>query len=126
LAFVGGVNAILTPDVAISFAQAGLLSQDGHCRVFDAKADGYVRAEACGMVAVKRLDDALRQGDRILGVVRSVKLTQTGLRQGFMTPNGIAQEALMQEAWQAAGIQGHELDTLKPTLQVPPWATPLS
>jgi acyl transferase domain-containing protein len=113
LAFVGGVNATLTPDVSLSFAQAGFLSQDGHCRVFDARADGYVRAEACGMVALKRLADAERDGNRILGVLRGIKLAQTGLRQGFMAPNGVAQEEVVQAAWQAAEVSGADIGYLE-------------
>ncbi len=109
IAMVGGVNAILTPDVMISFMQSGLLSQDGHCRVFDARADGYVRAEACGVVAAKRLADAHADGDRILGVVRGVKLTQTGVRQSFIAPSGIAQEEVMRTAWEAAEVTAAEI-----------------
>jgi acyl transferase domain-containing protein len=107
IAMVGGVNAILTPDVMISFMQSGLLSQDGHCRVFDARADGYVRAEACGVVAAKRLADAYADGDRILGVVRGVKLTQTGVRQSFIAPsNGRGSHAT---AWEAAEVSAAEI-----------------
>lgn len=109
IAMVGGVNAILTPDVMISFMQSGLLSQDGHCRVFDALADGYVRAEACGVVAVKRLADAYADGDRILGVVRGVKLTQTGVRQSFIAPSGIAQEEVMRTTWEAAEVSAADI-----------------
>jgi acyl transferase domain-containing protein len=109
LAFVGGVNAILTPDVMLSFAQAGLLAEDGRCRAFDARADGYVRAEACAMVALKRARDARADGDRILAVVRAVELAQAGHRQAFMAPQGLAQERLLRRTWEAAGIGPSDL-----------------
>ncbi|MEI7601718.1 MAG: beta-ketoacyl synthase N-terminal-like domain-containing protein, partial [Aestuariivirga sp.] len=65
LALAGGVNAILTPDLSLAFARARMLSPDGRCKTFDASADGYVRGEGCGIVVLKRLSDAERDGDRI-------------------------------------------------------------
>ena len=70
MALAGGVNLMLSPEVMVSFSQARMLSPDGRCKTFDAAADGYVRGEGCGMVVLKRLADALADGDRVLGIVR--------------------------------------------------------
>lgn len=104
LALVGAVNAILSPDVTISFAQTPLLSRDGHVRSLDANADGYVRGEACGMIAITRLPDARAAGHRVRALLRAVSLTQTGPRNGFAMPNGLAQTQVMQSCWESAGV----------------------
>ncbi|MCG6863399.1 MAG: polyketide synthase, partial [Chromatiaceae bacterium] len=68
LALAGGVNVILTPTVMVSMSRARMLAPDGRCKTFDAAADGYVRGEGCGVIVLKRLGDALRDGDRIRAV----------------------------------------------------------
>ena len=65
LALAGGANVLLTPATMITFSSAHMLAPDGRCKTFDAAADGYVRGEGCGVIVVKRLEDALRDGDRI-------------------------------------------------------------
>ncbi|MGH8665472.1 MAG: beta-ketoacyl synthase N-terminal-like domain-containing protein, partial [Burkholderiales bacterium] len=70
VALAGGVNAVLRPEVNVAFAQTKLLSPKGRCRAFDAAADGYVRSEGCGMLVLKRVRDAQRDGDRVLAVIR--------------------------------------------------------
>lgn len=65
LALAGGVNALLSPDIFISQCQAKMLSADGRCKTFDVKANGYVRSEGCGVIVLKRLSDALADGDNI-------------------------------------------------------------
>ena len=109
IALVGGVNAILSPDVMISFAQTTLLSQDGHIRSFDASADGYVRSEACGMIALMRLEDAETSGREVLALVRGVELSQTGPRHGFVTPNGLAQHEVIRRTWKSAGVGAEDI-----------------
>ncbi|MEO0804441.1 MAG: beta-ketoacyl synthase N-terminal-like domain-containing protein, partial [Cyanobacteria bacterium J06642_2] len=69
LAIVGGVNLMLTPNISIAFARAGMLAADGRCKTFDASADGYVRGEGCGVVILKRLHDAVRDGDPIVATI---------------------------------------------------------
>src|SRR5262249_34145829 len=70
LALAGGVNLILSPDRTIYFCKLRAMAADGRCKAFDAAADGYVRGEGCGIVVLKRLSDALRDGDPIVAVVR--------------------------------------------------------
>ena len=70
MALAGGVNAILAPVNSLLMSKAGLLSPDGRCKSFSADADGFGRGEGCGVVVLKRLSDAQRDGDRIMAVVR--------------------------------------------------------
>ncbi|MEV8533622.1 type I polyketide synthase [Streptomyces sp. NPDC051211] len=103
-ALVGGVNLLLSPGVTLNFVAAGALSPQGRCRPFAAAADGYVRGEGCLAVVVRRLDDALRDGDRVLAVVRGTGTNQDGRSNGLMAPNPAAQEALIREVWAASGL----------------------
>jgi phthiocerol/phenolphthiocerol synthesis type-I polyketide synthase D len=103
-ALVGGVNLLLSPAVTINFARSGVLSPDGRCKPFSAAANGYVRGEGCLVVVVRRLGDAVRDGDRILAVVRSTGTNQDGRSNGLMAPNPAAQEALIREVWEDSGL----------------------
>lgn len=104
LALAGGVNLILTPEMNITFSKARMMAPDGRCKTFDAQADGYVRGEGCGLVVLRRLSDALRDGDRILAVVRGSAINQDGRSGGLTAPNGPAQEAVVRAALEAAQI----------------------
>ncbi|HWA08530.1 MAG TPA: type I polyketide synthase [Opitutaceae bacterium] len=104
LALVGGVNLILAPDLTTTFARAGMLAPDGRCKTFDAAADGYVRGEGCGVVVLKRLADAQRDGDRVLAVIRGSAVNQDGRSNGLTAPNGPAQQAVVRAALQDAGV----------------------
>ena len=97
-ALAAGVNLILSPENSIACSRWGMLSPDGQCKTFDADADGYVRSEGCGVVVLKRLSDALRDGDRVLAVVRGSAVNQDGASSGQTVPNGPAQQALMRQA----------------------------
>lgn len=103
-ALVGGVNLLLSPAVTLNFGESGVLSPGGRCKPFAAAADGYVRGEGCLVTVVRRLEDALRDGDRVLAVVRSTGTNQDGRSNGLMAPNPAAQEALVREVWAAAGL----------------------
>jgi acyl transferase domain-containing protein/SAM-dependent methyltransferase len=105
LALVGGVNLILTPEANINFSKAGMMALDGRCKTFDAAADGYVRGEGCGVILVKRLSDAEKDGDRILAVVLGSAVNQDGRSSGLTAPNGLAQEAVLRSALDAAGVE---------------------
>ena len=113
MALAGGVNAALSQSVMRFLADAGMLSLSGQCRTFDAAADGYVRGEGCGMVVLKRLSDAVADGDRIWGVVRGSAVNQNGAGLGLTLPNGPAQERAMEEALVQAGISPAEIDYLE-------------
>jgi phthiocerol/phenolphthiocerol synthesis type-I polyketide synthase B len=110
LAIAAGVNFLLSPAVFHGFDQAGALSPTGRCHAFDAAADGFVRGEGCGVVVLKRLPDALRDGDRVLAVVRGSAINQDGRSNGLMAPNPAAQMAVLRAACVNAGIQPHEVD----------------
>ena len=113
LALAGGVNAILSPVLTEIFAGAGMLAPDGRCKTFDAAADGYVRGEGCGMVALKRLSDAEAAGDRIWAVVRGSAVNQDGASAGLTLPNVSAQERVIAEALSRAGLEPSEVDYLE-------------
>ena len=98
MALCGGVNALLLPDFYVAFSQLGVLSPDGRCKTFDASADGFGRGEGCGMVVLKRLRDAQRDGDPILALVRGTAINHDGYSRTVTTPNGLSQRALLQQA----------------------------
>jgi acyl transferase domain-containing protein/SAM-dependent methyltransferase len=105
-ALVGGVNLVLTPEMNVNFSKARMMAPDGRCKTFDAAADGYVRGEGCCVLVLRRLPDALRDGDRILAVVRGSALNQDGRSGGLTAPNGPAQEDVLRAALDAAGVPG--------------------
>ncbi|SDY98278.1 myxalamid-type polyketide synthase MxaB [Micromonospora pattaloongensis] len=109
IALCGGVNAIHHPRNHIVFSQANMLAPDGECKTFDAAADGYSRSEGCGMLVLKRLSDAKRDGDRILALVRGSAVRQDGESGGLTVPNGSAQEAVMRAALDAAMLAPEEI-----------------
>jgi len=112
-ALAGGVNAILTPETTTTFSQAGMMSPTGRCRTFDASADGYVRSEGAGMVLLKRLSDARRDGNRILAVIRSTATNQDGRSNGISAPNAAAQTAVIRTALARAGLTPNDLDYIE-------------
>src|SRR5690606_27511992 len=103
VALAAGVSLMLSPELTVNFCRAGMLSREGRCRTFDAGADGYVRSEGCGVVVLKRLSDAQRDGDRILGLVRGSAINQDGRSSGLTAPSGPAQEAVIRAALADAG-----------------------
>jgi acyl transferase domain-containing protein/surfactin synthase thioesterase subunit len=98
LALAGGVNLLLSPELTIILSQAQMMSADGRCKTFDARANGYVRGEGCGIVVLKRLSDAVRDGDQILSVIKGSAINQDGRSNGLTAPNGLSQQALLQQA----------------------------
>ncbi|MEE8155552.1 MAG: SDR family NAD(P)-dependent oxidoreductase [Phycisphaerales bacterium] len=109
LALAGGVNIILAPEISISLCKIGALSPDGRCKTFDASANGYVRGEGCGMVVLKRVEDARADGDRILALVRSSAVNHDGRSSGITVPNGRSQVALFREALALSGVDADEI-----------------
>ncbi|MGZ5049882.1 MAG: thioester reductase domain-containing protein [Methylobacter sp.] len=109
LALTGGVNLLLIPHWSKVFAEANMLAEDGRCKTFDAAADGYVRGEGCGLVLLKRLTDARRDGDNVLAVVHGSAVNQDGRSNGLTAPNGPAQEAVIKAALAQAGISPEQI-----------------
>lgn len=105
LALAGGVNLMLSPYPYLTFSKARMLSPDGHCKTFDAAADGYVRGEGCGVVVLKRLSQARADRDRVLAVILGTAVNQDGRSGGLTVPNGPAQEALIRRALAASGLE---------------------
>ncbi|HZT33354.1 MAG TPA: type I polyketide synthase [Bryobacteraceae bacterium] len=109
MALAGGVSLNLLPSGDVFFSRAGSLAPDGRSKPFDASANGMVRGEGAGLVALKRLSRALTDGDRIHAVIRASAVNQDGRSNGIMAPNGAAQEALLREAYAKAGISPAEV-----------------
>jgi phthiocerol/phenolphthiocerol synthesis type-I polyketide synthase C len=112
-ALVGGTNLLLSPGTSIACSRWGMLSPEGQCKTFDANADGYVRSEGCGVVVLKRLADAQRDGNRILAVVRGSAVNQDGASSGVTVPNGPAQQALLRQALTAAKLTPADIDYIE-------------
>src|SRR5207302_522847 len=109
LALAGGVNLILSPEWTVTFSQARMMSPTGRCRTFDASADGYVRGEGCGVVVLKRLSDALRDGDNVLAILRGSAVNQDGRSNGLTAPNPLAQQEVIRLALRDAGVAPSEV-----------------
>ncbi|KUL43815.1 polyketide synthase [Streptomyces sp. NRRL F-4489] len=109
LALAGGVTLTFQPRVTRSFARMGMLSAGGRCRTFDAGADGFVRGEGCGVVVLKRLRDAVRDGDRVLAVIRGSATNQDGSSDGLAAPSAAAQRALYREALHRSGTDPRDV-----------------
>ncbi len=104
LAFAGGVQALIHPGIQMSFCKAGLLSPDGRCKSFDAEANGYVRSEGAGVILLKPLSSALKDGDQIHALIRGTAVNSDGRSQGLAAPSQRSQMACVREAYGRAGI----------------------
>ncbi|MGZ5629166.1 MAG: type I polyketide synthase, partial [Methylobacter sp.] len=113
LALAGGVNLMLAPALSINFSQASMLSPDGRCKTFDASANGYVRGEGCGLVVLKRLSDAVADRDTILAVIRGSAVNQDGASGGLTVPNGLAQQAVIEQALSHAKVSPDLIDYIE-------------
>lgn len=109
VALAAGVNLILSPVFHIASSKLGTISPDGLCKTFDASADGYGRGEGCGVIVLKRLSDAQADGDRILAVIRGSAVNQDGKSNGLTAPNGLAQERVIREALDRAGLAPEDI-----------------
>jgi len=110
LALAGGVNLICAPETTIALSKGHMLAGDGRCKTFDAAANGFARGEGCGIVVLKRLSDAKRDGDRVLALIRGSAINQDGKSSGLTVPNGPAQESVIRDALTAAGLEGSDID----------------
>ncbi|WP_170133611.1 type I polyketide synthase [Undibacterium pigrum] len=98
MVLAGGVSLMLRPDSSVALGKGSMLAPDGLCKTFDASANGYGRGEGAGLVLLKRLSDALADGDRIHAVIRGSATNHDGVSNGITAPNGLAQENLIQAA----------------------------
>jgi len=112
-ALAGGANVLLSPATMITFSHSRMLAPDGRCKTFDAAADGYVRGEGCGVIAIKRLEDAIRDGDRIRAVIRGSAVNSDGASGGLTVPNGVAQQRVLTEALERADVAPADIDYLE-------------
>ncbi|WP_427167844.1 beta-ketoacyl synthase N-terminal-like domain-containing protein [Streptomyces sp. C1-1] len=101
-ALAGGVNVLLTPAVTAAFDRSGALAPDGRCKPFSRSADGIGRAEGCAVVVLRRLSDALREGDRILALITATTVNSDGRSNGLTAPSPAAQRALLETAYASA------------------------
>ncbi|ANI37551.1 type I polyketide synthase [Mycolicibacterium vaccae] len=113
MALAGGANVLLTPATMITFSSAHMLAPDGRCKTFDAAADGYVRGEGCGVIVIKRLEDAVADGDRIRAVIRGSAVNQDGASGGLTVPNGVAQQQVIADALRRAGVEPADVGYLE-------------
>jgi phthiocerol/phenolphthiocerol synthesis type-I polyketide synthase D len=104
VALAGGVNLILRPETQLALSKWGMLSPRGRCHSFDAGADGFVRGEGAGIVVLKRLTDAVRDGDRVLAVVRGSAVNQDGRSNGLTAPNALAQQDVITRALRTSDV----------------------
>ncbi len=109
MALAGGVNLILSSELQQVFGMANMLSEDGRCKTFDSRANGYVRGEGCGVIVLKRLSDALTDGDSIKAIIRGSAVNQDGHSNGLTAPNAIAQQAVIREALAKAGVTAKDI-----------------
>ncbi|MFF7035573.1 non-ribosomal peptide synthetase/type I polyketide synthase [Streptomyces griseus] len=113
LALAGGTLLHMAPQYTVAETKGGFLSPEGRSRTFDAAADGYVRAEGVGLVALKRLDDAVRDGDRIHAVIAGSGVNQDGHTNGITVPNADAQVDLIRRVCAEAGITPGDLQYME-------------
>jgi len=97
-ALAGGVNILLMPESNITLCKARALAPDGQCKTFDERADGYARSEGCGVLLLKRVEDAIRDDDNILAVIKASAVNNDGKSAGLTVPNGKSQEDVMRMA----------------------------
>ncbi|MGW5920536.1 polyketide synthase Pks13 [Nocardia fluminea] len=113
VALAGGVNMILAPVITLGFDQNGAVAKDGHIKAFSSDADGMVRSEGAGMVVLKRLADAERDGDNILGVIKGSAVNSDGRSNGLFAPNPDAQADVLRAAYRDAGIVPNTVDYIE-------------
>ncbi|GAB2703591.1 SDR family NAD(P)-dependent oxidoreductase [Nocardia thraciensis] len=112
-ALCGGVHLLLSPFEYIGLAAASMLSPTGRCHTFSADADGFVRSEGAGMLALKRLDRAVADGDRIYATILGSAVNNDGHTAGLALPNTRAQEALLSDAYRRAGVDPDRIGYLE-------------
>ncbi|QWR76993.1 SDR family NAD(P)-dependent oxidoreductase [Candidatus Magnetomonas plexicatena] len=113
MALAGGVHLVLSPEMTIFLSRANVLSPDGRCKTFDAQADGFSRGEGCGIIALKRLSDAISDGDNVLALIRGSAVNQDGSGSGLTVPNEAAQERVIRSAILNGGVEPSEVSFIE-------------
>ncbi|KAI1087806.1 putative polyketide synthase [Rostrohypoxylon terebratum] len=112
-ALVGGVNVITSPDMYLGLDRAHFLSPTGQCKAFDASADGYCRSEGCGIFIIKKMRDALAEGDRIHAIIKGIELNQSGNAHSITHPHSPTQEDLFRRLLEKTKIHPHQLTAVE-------------
>ena len=112
-AIAGGINLLLIPEMAQMLATLQVMARDGRCKVFSADADGFVRAEGCGVIVLRRLSDAMARREPILGLIRGSAWNQDGKSGGLTAPNGAAQERVIKAALANARLSPDQVSYLE-------------
>lgn len=112
-ALSGGVNCILSPHALVALAQMGALSKSARCQAFSKHADGYIRGEGVGVLLLKRLEDAERDGDYIYGIVESTATNHDGRSNGLTAPNGKAQVKLIETCLKKAELSPKDISYIE-------------
>lgn len=113
VALAGGVNLVLSPHSTMEISWTNALSADGRCRPFDARANGFVRGEGCAVLVLKRLDDALRDKDRVLAVIEGSAVNHDGRSSGFTAPDVGAQSRLISGLLTSTGLSPSDIGYLE-------------
>ncbi len=113
MALAGGIQLLMHPGVSVAFTKARMLSPDGCCKTFDEEANGYVRGEGGGVVVLKKMSDAIRDGDRILALIRGSAVNQDGASGGLTVPSGPSQESVIRKALHQAGLKPDDISYIE-------------
>ena len=113
MALAGGVNRLISPKISLNFSRAKMLSPDGRCKTFDRDANGFVRAEGCGIVVLKRLSDAIADRDNIRAILLGSATNQDGYTSSITTPNSLSQQAVIKQALLNSRIEAQQVSYLE-------------
>jgi acyl transferase domain-containing protein len=112
-ALAGGVNLVLSPEITVALSRSHMMAPDGRCKAFDARADGFVRGEGCGLLVLKRLADAQADGDTVIALIRGSAANQDGRSNGLTAPNGPSQESVLRDALADARVLPAEVGVVE-------------